>query len=120
MKPDMAVFGEKDFQQLQVIKDMVRDLNLPIEIIGVPIVRDEHGLALSSRNAYLSDEELGIARQLNAVLCEAAQGGDIDSARQKLIDVGFDKVDYIEIRWNRVLGAAWVGKTRLIDNVALP
>ncbi len=117
VKPDIAVFGEKDFQQLQVIKEMAEAQNLSVEIIGAPIVRDEEGLALSSRNAYLSEEELKIARQLNRVFSETAQTGDIEAAKVKLLEAGFDKIDYIEPRWNRILSAAWLGKTRLIDNV---
>ncbi|MBI1300287.1 MAG: pantoate--beta-alanine ligase [Alphaproteobacteria bacterium] len=119
VKPDLAVFGEKDFQQLQVIREMVKDQNLSIEIMGGPIARDEFGLALSSRNAYLSSEELKIARLLNVILKEAAQNGDLKAAKEKLLSIGFDKVDYVEKRWNRVLGAGWVGKTRLIDNIAI-
>lgn len=119
VKPDVAVFGEKDFQQLQVIREMTQATNLPIHIIGAPIARDEYGLALSSRNAYLSADELEIARKLNVILKDAAQSGDLDGAKAALLKAGFDKVDYIEQRWNRVLGAAWLGKTRLIDNVAL-
>ena len=120
VKPDMAVFGEKDFQQLQVIREMVKAQNMPIDIIGAPIIRDKHGLALSSRNAYLSDEELKIARQLNKILFEAVQTGDIETAKNKLLSAGFTKIDYIETRWSRLLAAAWIGKTRLIDNFSLP
>ena len=118
VKPDIAVFGEKDFQQLQVVTQMAKAETLPIEIVPGPIYRDESGLALSSRNLYLSDEELPIARQLNVVLREAAKSGDLKAAEQKLLDLGFDKVDYVASRWNRILGAAWLGKTRLIDNFA--
>jgi pantoate--beta-alanine ligase len=127
MKPDIAIFGEKDFQQLQVITEMVKEKNLPIEIIGAPIVRDDHGLALSSRNAYLSPEELGIARTLNEALFIAAEKINagvssqdaIEEVEKELLAVGFDKIDYIAKRWNRLLAAAYLGKTRLIDNVAL-
>ena len=113
-QPHIAVFGEKDFQQLQVIKESVADLDLKMEIVSAPVVRDEHGLALSSRNAYLSEEELQIARQLNKILRRPP-----DDTAQALIDAGFTKVDYIEQRWNRILAAAWIGKTRLIDNVEI-
>ncbi len=119
VKPDTAIFGEKDFQQLMVIKEMVATLSLPIKIIGAPISRDGHGLALSSRNAYLSPEELKIARTLNKVLTQASQDQDLDNAKQTLLTQGFDKVDYIDARWNRVLAAAWLGKTRLIDNTSI-
>ena len=127
--PDVAIFGEKDFQQLQVIKRMVKDLNIPVEVVGGQIVRDENGLALSSRNAYLSDEEYQIAVQLNRILKEFAQGAINDNqAQEKLINAGFDKVDYITARSSetllsenptRVLAAVWIGKTRLIDNMAI-
>lgn len=117
VKPDVAVFGEKDFQQLQVIKEMVAALSLPIEIIGAPIARDDFGLALSSRNAYLNPQELEIARKLNVILREAATNHDCDKAAAALLKAGFDKVDYVEERWNRILAAAWLGKTRLIDNM---
>lgn len=117
--PDIAVFGEKDFQQLSVIREMIETQNRDIKIIGAPIARDEHGLALSSRNAYLSADELMIARQLNVIIHEAAKTGDMDAARDKILAAGFDTVDYVEKRWNRVLAAAWLGKTRLIDNVAI-
>jgi pantoate--beta-alanine ligase len=119
VKPDVAVFGQKDFQQLQVIAQMVETQNMPIEIIGVPIARDNSGLALSSRNLYLSDEELVIARKFNVVLREAAKTGDIKTAEKTLLDLGFAKIDYVAMRWDRVLGAVWLGKTRLIDNIAI-
>ena len=111
VQPDIAIFGEKDFQQLQVINEMVADQSLPIEIIGAPIARDEHGLALSSRNAYLSVEELAIARKLNVILRES------DNPEEDLLEAGFDKVDYVSERWSRRLAAAWIGSTRLIDNI---
>lgn len=135
---DKAFFGEKDYQQLQVIRQMVRDLAIPTDIVGVPIVREESGLALSSRNAYLSPEEKQIADQLNRVLRtmkEQLGSGknivDIETeAQQKLLGLGFAKVDYCTIRDSvtllpstdktkeqRILAAAWLGKTRLIDNM---
>ena len=136
--PDKAFFGEKDYQQLQVVARLSKDLNLPLEIIGVPTVRDEYGLALSSRNAYLSPEQLGIARQFNVILrnlAEAARkGGDLAAleadASKRLVAAGFDRVDYCTVRdaatlqapqdkaARRVLAAAWLGQTRLIDNMA--
>ncbi len=138
--PDIALFGEKDYQQLMVIKKMVNDLNIPVEIMGVPTVRDFQGLALSSRNAYLNNDELGIARQINKLLSRMGQelrGGasiaEIESrAHKSLLDAGFDKVDYITIRDAqtllppdknttslRALMAAWLGKARLIDNIPI-
>lgn len=121
VRPDVAVFGEKDFQQLQVIREMVETHDMGIEIIGAPIARDEHGLALSSRNAYLSEGELEIARMLNQVMYNVAQNPTeetLKEATEMLLTTGFDKVDYISHKpeWNRVLAAAWLGKTRLIDN----
>ena len=112
-EPDVAVFGKKDYQQLMVIREMVKTHDMGIEIIGAPTQRDEYGLALSSRNAYLSEDELEIARQLNVTL-----RGDHPTP-DKLLAAGFDKVDYIEERWGRRLVAAWVGTTRLIDNIGL-
>lgn len=112
-----------------VIREMVEREGLDIEILGGAIARDEHGLALSSRNAYLSEEELGIARMLNQILYKAAH--DIDGGAQAevacadatsaLLTAGFDKVDYVTYKpaWKRVLVAGWVGKTRLIDNCAV-
>jgi pantoate--beta-alanine ligase len=140
--PDLAVFGEKDYQQLQVIRRLVRDLDLPVRIIGAPTVREADGLALSSRNAYLSERERPIAARLNVILAQAAQslahGADVAPtearAAQALLDAGFDSVDYIEARGAedlrrlgpgptgapaRLLAAARLGKTRLIDNMAV-
>lgn len=129
VKPDIALFGEKDFQQLQVIKQLVFKFNLPINIIGSHIVRDENGLALSSRNAYLSKEEYKIAIQLNKILKEIISSSlTEDQAKEKLLTVGFDKIDYCTARNaetflpenpNRILAAVWLGKTRLIDNMAI-
>ncbi|RWB51602.1 pantoate--beta-alanine ligase [Mesorhizobium sp.] len=137
--PDCAVFGEKDYQQLCVVRQLCRDLDLPVDIIGGPTVRDSHGLAMSSRNAYLGEAELDIARKLNAVLrqtaTELASGADEASATgeaaEALVRAGFRKVDYVAAReavtlrpWRgdrdgRLLAAAWLGTTRLIDNVEI-
>jgi pantoate--beta-alanine ligase len=138
VRPDVAVFGEKDYQQLAVIRQMVRDLALPVEIVGVPTQRDADGLALSSRNAYLSDEERAAARTLPRALGEAAAaiegGADVaealDKARARLEGAGFDPVDYVALhdaetlapmtvldRPARLLAAARMGHTRLIDNL---
>jgi len=138
VRPDVALFGEKDYQQLAVIRRMVRDLGLPIEIVGVPTQRDADGLALSSRNAYLSAEERAAARALPRALGEAAQaiadGGDsaeaLARARARLEAAGFDPVDYVELRDAetlapspspgrpaRLLAAGRIGRTRLIDNL---
>lgn len=138
--PDCAVFGEKDYQQLCVVRQLCRDLDLPVEIIGAPTIRDAHGLAMSSRNAYLDEAELKIARQLNVTLrntaaalaAGAGQSDATEEASRALIAAGFQKVDYVEVRqsltlapWRRnregrLLAAAWLGKTRLIDNVEVP
>ncbi|MCB9990088.1 MAG: pantoate--beta-alanine ligase [Rhodospirillales bacterium] len=136
--PDAALFGEKDWQQLQVIKRMTADLNIPVEICGVPIVRDENGLALSSRNAYLSAEQYKIACALNKTLFAMAEkiraGQDHETVQRwgvnEIEQAGFDKIDYLEIRDAaslsmpcdkalRILVAAKLGKARLIDNVAV-
>ena len=140
MAPDIAVFGEKDYQQLAVVRQMVRDLDLPLEIVGLPTVREADGLAMSSRNAYLSPDQRRTAPTIYAVItavAEAArQGAAIDKAvaegKKALESAGF-KVDYLEVRDAetlkaaepgargplRVLAAAWLGKTRLIDNIAI-
>jgi pantoate--beta-alanine ligase len=136
--PDVAVFGEKDYQQLLVIKQLVRDLNIPVQIVPGPIVREEDGFALSSRNGYLSAAERKTAPILHQVLSEAAAalaaGEGCDAAtsagRFKLEGKGF-RVDYVAVRDPetlvplsgpirgpaRVMGAAYLGTTRLIDNV---
>ncbi|HWA60184.1 MAG TPA: pantoate--beta-alanine ligase [Caulobacteraceae bacterium] len=140
--PDVAVFGEKDYQQLQVIRRLTRDLDLPVEIIGGPTQRAEDGLALSSRNAYLSPDQRKIAPALNRALVKAAaavaRGGAVaDAEAQAIAEIraaGFDSVDYLEVRSAeylerlgpgptdapaRVLAAARLGRTRLLDNVAV-
>ena len=139
--PTRAYFGEKDYQQLQIIRRLAADLNIPVEICGVPTVREPDGLALSSRNAYLSAAERTIAPALYRIICEMAHRaqqagttiGEIEGwGKEQLIDAGFDKIDYAEIRHAgslqrlteadgqmRVLAAAWLGRARLIDNVAV-
>jgi pantoate--beta-alanine ligase len=138
--PDVAIFGEKDYQQLLVIRRMVADLRLPIEIPGGAIVRELDGLALSSRNAYLSADDRKIAGQLNRILKDAisraltgAPIGEVQAtAETALRTAGFASVDYVAIRDAetlakvdnltrpaRILAAAKVGATRLIDNMAV-
>lgn len=141
VQADVAVFGEKDYQQLMVVRRMARDLDIPTEIVGAPTVRDAHGLALSSRNAYLSADELTVARRLNGTLREAGERAKAGepvtameaAAAEALIEAGFARVDYVAIRRAedlsafsgavdapaRILAAAWLGKTRLIDNLAV-
>ncbi len=142
VQADVAVFGEKDYQQLMVVRRMVRDLDIPTRIVGAPTERDGHGLALSSRNAYLSEAELEIARHLNGVLAEAgikAAGRRPLAAVEReayadLLKAGFQRIDYVAVRRAddlsvfpngvvdgpaRILAAAWLGKTRLIDNMAV-
>jgi pantoate--beta-alanine ligase len=135
---DMAFFGEKDWQQLAVIRRMVQDLDIPTEIKGVPTVRDEFGLALSSRNGYLDADQIEIARQFNVILrktaYDIASGGfasdECAKAGKLLLDAGFDRIDYIECRNSstlelvervdeqecRIFAAAYLGRARLIDN----
>lgn len=138
--PHVAVFGEKDYQQLLVIKRLVRDLNIPVEIVGAPIVREKDGLALSSRNAYLSPSERKIApllyKTISQVAADLAEGRGCDdavvAARFKLDAAGF-RVNYVAVRdpetlkplagpvrRARVLAAVFLGNTRLIDNVPVP
>lgn len=138
--PDVAAFGEKDWQQLQVIRRMVADLNIPVKILGGSILREADGLAMSSRNVYLSPDERKAAGGLNVILRETAEeiakGALIHDATTKGIDriraLGFDHVDYLEVRHAaslesfangraegdaRILVAAKIGRTRLIDNM---
>lgn len=140
VRPDVAIFGEKDYQQLAVIRRMVSDLDLPIEIIGMPTQRAEDGLALSSRNAYLSEEErkaaLALPRALGEAKRQIEKGEPVEGALAKAIATlgqhGFDPVDYVTLcdaatlepmtlldRPARLLGAARLGRTRLIDNIAV-
>ncbi len=137
-RPDVALFGEKDFQQLKVITRMAQDLDLETEIFGVPTLREPDGLAMSSRNLYLSGEERKTAALLNATLVQCAtelRNGEsvaaaLERARQTLAAAGFG-ADYVEARHAdtlapvaalgegliRLLAAAKLGKTRLIDNI---
>jgi pantoate--beta-alanine ligase len=140
VRPDIALFGEKDLQQLAVIRRMVADLAIPVEIVGVPTVRDSDGLALSSRNIYLSDEERGQAIALPRAL-EAARaailGGTavtnaLGEASDSLRKAGFSRIDYFALVDSatlepldaaqgqmRLIAAAVIGATRLIDNLAV-
>jgi pantoate--beta-alanine ligase len=136
--PDIAVFGEKDFQQLAVIRRLVRDLNIATEIVGVPTVRDPDGLALSSRNAYLSEAErrqaLALPRALKAARAALLSGSAVaevlEEARNSLLGGGFSRVDYFALvdpetlapsddlkDGARLIAAAAMGSTRLIDNL---
>lgn len=141
VKPHVAVFGEKDYQQLLVIRRMVRDLAMDVEIVGHPIVREPDGLAMSSRNVYLSDEERLEALLLSKALAEVTRlvdGGEraaaaLVSAAQKVLEQGARvRIDYAELRDAETLQeittldrpgilalAAFVGKARLIDNTVL-
>ena len=123
--PDVAVFGEKDYQQLLVIRRLVADLALPIEIVGAPTLREADGLAMSSRNAYLKPRERETAGKLNHILKTATSEAE---ATQALLAAGFDSVDYVAIRDaatlgppgdgpKRILAAVRIGGTRLIDNM---
>jgi pantoate--beta-alanine ligase len=138
VRPDIALFGEKDFQQLAVIRRMVADLAIPIEIVGVPTVREPDGLALSSRNAYLSADERARAVALPgalqaaraAIVAGTAVASALRDAKQALVDAGFLKIDYValvdsttlepveELQGDaRLVAAAAIGTTRLIDNL---
>jgi pantoate--beta-alanine ligase len=116
VRPDRAYFGQKDAQQAAVVKQLVRDLNLDLEIRVIPTVRDEDGLALSSRNAYLSPEE----REAALALPRALATKDVDRARAMLAGLDVDYAEEANFNGQRVLAAAVrIGKTRLIDNVVL-
>lgn len=137
--PDIAIFGEKDYQQLATIRRLVEDLDMPINIIGAKIARDEHGLALSSRNKYFDEEGLKIARRLNEIMrfcaLQMSKGENVDQvadrAKKALLAAGFSSVDYVEVRSPnsltvleggilngpaRLLVAAHCRGVRLIDN----
>ena len=143
--PDLAIFGEKDYQQLQVIRRLVHDLDMNIEIVGAPTIRENDGLAISSRNAYLSGAERAQAPALHKILTDVANqvmSGSIPcdiacrAATDDLLAAGFRAIDYVAVcdaetlqplavidqenyRPARVLGAAWLGGARLIDNVGV-
>lgn len=148
---DRAFFGEKDFQQLMVVRRLVADLNIPTQIVGCPTVREPDGLALSSRNARLTPSQRKIAPALAGALADAArhiaEGADvalsIETARQRLLAAGYDRVEYLELRAEddlapitkvelnsagtnvllppaRLLAAAWLDQVRLIDNIKIP
>jgi pantoate--beta-alanine ligase len=138
VRPDVALFGEKDFQQLAVIRRMVADLNIPVEIVGAPTVRESDGLALSSRNAYLSPDERRRAMILPAALSSARAailagrpvGATLQMGKQLLVDGGFLRIDYFALvdastlepldepkGEMRLIAAAVIGSTRLIDNL---
>jgi pantoate--beta-alanine ligase len=142
VRPDSALFGEKDYQQLCVIRRLVRDLDLGVQVVGVPILREADGLALSSRNAYLSADERAIAPVLFRTLAESAVhihggaeiGAVLNDAVCHLTEAGFRAVDYVVCvdpetlqplaefdpsRGGRILAAAHLGRTRLIDNLAV-
>ena len=137
VRPDVAIFGEKDWQQLAIIRRMARDLDFHLDILGAPIARDPDGLALSSRNAYLSADQRAAATAfpdaLKAAATTIAKGGDVDTALTEaaaaIVAGGFDSVDYVALadadslerltvfrNPARLLAAARMGKTRLIDN----
>lgn len=138
--PDYALFGEKDYQQLCVVKAMVRDLDIPCHIIGMPTVREADGLALSSRNHYLTPAQRAVAPALHAQLQRLAAriraGSDVEpalaEAKTELLSVGFESVDYLELRDAsslaplaqlnrpaRLIVAARLGTTRLLDNISI-
>ena len=138
-KPDAAYFGQKDYQQMKVIERMVSDLDLNIRIVGLPVVRERDGLALSSRNAYLSAAHRRVAPSMFGTMRAVAErlhsGIDLDAqsewGQSALLDAGFDRVDYFEVRdaatmekprefgpGMRIFAAAWLGQTRLIDNIS--
>ena len=139
--PDRAYFGEKDYQQLQVVRRLVFDLSIPVEIVGMPTIREADGLAMSSRNAYLDPAQRRVASALHRELVNAARAvadgkascaAVAASAARALLEAGFASVDYFTIvdaaslapishvaGPARVIAAAWLGRTRLIDNVAV-
>lgn len=141
VRPDTALFGQKDYQQLKVIERMVRDLDLDVEVLGLPIVREASGLAMSSRNAYLTEEDTQRALSLSRALFQiktAFQNGTTktgtlkESGKEVLLEAGVTEIDYLEVRSGETLEeikevnkgdvaavAAKVGGARLIDNIIL-
>jgi pantoate--beta-alanine ligase len=138
---DNVYFGEKDYQQLTIVRRLVADVNVPVRVVGIPTVREADGLALSSRNVYLNAEQRAAAPALQRVLAAvrdavaagAAIGPAVADGRAALRAAGFDRVEYVTVAAGdtletldrlvpgaRVFGAAWLGRTRLIDNLALP
>ena len=138
--PDIAIFGEKDYQQLLVIKRLARDLDIPAQIIGAPTIREADGLAVSSRNVYLSQNNRETASNVFKILKKTATtialGNDVlvacEEARSELILAGFSEIDYFEARHSKTLEliekfetsgrlftAVWLGSTRLIDNLEI-
>jgi pantoate--beta-alanine ligase len=122
VQPDVAIFGQKDAQQCDVIERVVRDLHLPVVIVRAAIVRDKRGLALSSRNQYLSPAEYETALALPRVLQHCSRLGKSQAAlraQQALAQVPGLEVEYVEVAGERLCAAVRVGKTRLLDNVPL-
>ena len=137
VRPDIALFGQKDYQQLMVIRRMVEDLAMPVQVVGVPTVREADGLAMSSRNGYMTPEERALAPALYRVLCDTAeglrQGGDpagLQRHAAEAINAAGLRTDYVVIRRQAdlaepeagdtqlvILAAAFLGKARLIDNL---
>jgi len=116
-RPTAAYFGQKDAQQVDVIQRMVRDLDVPVQIVVVPTVRDRDGVALSSRNVYLSPEEREVAVKFAIALQVAAQIKNPEAALKKLLaKTSGLKIDYVKLVGDRLCAAIYVGKTRLIDN----
>lgn len=139
---DVTVFGQKDWQQLMMVRRLARDLDIPTRILGAPTVREEDGLAMSSRNRYLEDHERQVAGRLNRILADAGRriaagapvAAECAAARAALLDAGFAAVDYVEVRTaealepvdtfdpavpTRIFAAAQLGRARLIDNMAV-
>ncbi len=140
VQPDRAYFGQKDYQQLVVIRRMVRDLDMPVEVIGLPIVREEDGLALSSRNAYLSDEQRAAAPKLREALeagAEAAREGASGAEVERIVAAALDEEPLFDVQYIKavdpdtlqplsdrsgpmvIAAAAYLGETRLIDNIVV-
>jgi pantoate--beta-alanine ligase len=137
---DKAFFGEKDYQQLQIVRRMAADLDIPIEVVGCPTIREEDGLAMSSRNLLISDRARVKAPVLSEIMNELREallaGGRmsdlLEDAKAKIVNAGFNEVDYLDLRdgtdlalldqpveGSRLFAAAWLAGVRLIDNIAV-